>query len=337
MFDAPRSPVSSRPVRPLRGRRSRAALGHADSLRRRWPSPRRCAAVPLAPLGAHLLGERRTRANSVAARPPRGRPPCARAGAFHAARAAGPGPWSRWTPISTPGRRATAAEVSIRSLATRTGGTSTPLELPDAQQWQPATKAFGARSRVEPLTGGAAIGYRAALIPPGADNAVRLMPAVRREGAGRLHPGRRRRELARAPAVRPRSEGDLGRRRRHRGLGRRRGARHERADSPARRPARARRPGAPHLAQRTPARNVWLATAQPDALADGRAAGGGCRCGGEHRIRNLRRALHGERRSRASGWAPPDAPPSPWSPSVRRSPPCSSAGAARSSCCAPSG
>ncbi|GAA1439749.1 hypothetical protein [Leifsonia poae] len=100
-------------------------------------------------------------------------------GTFHAALPVG-GPWTLVavdTHLDT-GAAATAAEVSIRSLATRTGGTSTPLAIPDAQQWQPATKAFGAPFSLEPLTGGTGgIGYRAALVPPGADNAVRLMPA----------------------------------------------------------------------------------------------------------------------------------------------------------------
>jgi hypothetical protein len=89
------------------------------------------------------------------------------------------GPWTLVaidTHLDT-GGFATAAEVGIRSLATRAGpgAEAAPLEVPAAQQWAPAPKAFGTAFTVENTAG--AIGYRSALIPPGPDNAVRIMPS----------------------------------------------------------------------------------------------------------------------------------------------------------------
>jgi hypothetical protein len=88
------------------------------------------------------------------------------------------GPWTLVavdTHLDT-GATATAADVSVSSFATRTSSTSPvePVELAAAQKWAPAPKAFGSSFSIAAL-GGATLGYRAALVPAGRDNAVRFM------------------------------------------------------------------------------------------------------------------------------------------------------------------
>ncbi|MFF1878324.1 hypothetical protein [Leifsonia sp. NPDC058230] len=88
------------------------------------------------------------------------------------------GPWTLVavdTHVDT-AETATAADIAVQSIATRSapGAELTPVELPAAQDWAPSRAAFGDTFALDALAD-ETIGYRAALIPAGADNAVRFM------------------------------------------------------------------------------------------------------------------------------------------------------------------
>ncbi|MFF1574459.1 hypothetical protein ACFVWR_17075 [Leifsonia sp. NPDC058292] len=71
---------------------------------------------------------------------------------------------------------ATAADVAVDAIGTRTSSSSAlvGVTLPAGQKWAAAAKAFGSAFAITGLPK-ATLGYRAALVPAGRDNAVRFM------------------------------------------------------------------------------------------------------------------------------------------------------------------